>query len=242
MKSGVVISFTLPSGGGGVPDWVPTGAKFHVDFLNDRAWSEAAGIVTIDTIFGADANTQNAWGTQGVYDPATHLDANGYANGLPTFDGVLAFIGEARTKILDTATFVLRFWMTATDTGNNSASNILLAAADGNDALEIDLKNDRGFEVYSWNGTLDETQPSILNYSADGGAINVVAITVASDTLLGAANGSSVIGGALTDTDRPAANPMVAAFIDAFANRLQTVTIYDPVIDHTALAALSVVP
>src|SRR5262245_6371014 len=74
--------------GGGAPDWVPANALIHIDFVNDRAWSDGAE-VAIDTLVGADPNTVDAWG-ETEYDP-DNLNADGYA-------GTVAFIGAALTQ------------------------------------------------------------------------------------------------------------------------------------------------
>jgi hypothetical protein len=220
-------------GGEGAPDWVPANAKIFIDLVNVRAWTEADGIVSIDTLLGSDPNTENAWG------------ATSYSAGDLTADGLVysstppALISAARTKILDAATIAVKFKQLTV----NVNASLAVVAANGNDALESDLSNDH-FQEESWNGPLTGAGHHIADIANIGvGVLNAFAVTITASRLEGAANGSSVITGTLVDADRPSGNPLVAVLMDSgngyAAAALQSITIYDALPDTTGLSALS---
>lgn len=217
--------------GGGVPDWVPANAKIFIDLVNNRAWTEADGIVAVDTLLGSDPNTVNAWQTS-EYDPSL-LDEDGLAHDDAT--GLIpALIGAARTKLLTGATIVERL----RGTGVNSGA-LFVAAADGNDAVYTDASG-RAVSVKSYNGPVSISIENCTNFLEDNSAENCLAVTITGNRVDLAVNGFDVVTSALDDTDRPSANPFVACGMDFGAgNHLRSITIYDPLPDTTGLSALS---
>jgi hypothetical protein len=150
----------------------------------------------------------------------------------------VAFLGEALSKILESAT--IRYQAKLKADGGLNAS-VALLSADGNDALESDLKAYLFWKVYSWNGSLDFTGGS-EQINGDAGALNAEAITIAGGRMEAAVNGFSAFAGVVDETDRPPGNPLVAAIIQPGTNAtIQSITIYDPLADTTGLSELSAV-
>ena len=234
---GIVASAILSSGGGGggggAPEWVPANAKIYIDMLNDRAWTAADGIVTIDTLLGADANTSEGWDTS-VYDPA-HLGVHGY--GSVTDYLTMAFIGTLRTKMFTGCTLRLALENESGVTNGNFA----LLAADGNAAVEFDFDTIGGHvDGSSWSGTFSQSITSSLSNTT--GDVNVIAITLTPTRAEFAANGSGVNASVLSTDDYPVSgdSPLVAAIVSVNAQMyLQTLTVYDTFADTTGLSALS---
>jgi len=224
-----------PSGGGSIPDWVPDNAKIHIDFLGGtpqgRAWSNGAQAM-INTLLGADANTDNGFGPT-EYDP-TAFATEGYAyqNNPP------ALIGAARTLVIAGAT--VRIQVKRQPAAGNPKLRFVLVSTNGNDAVQIDAVKTIPYDVhaYSYNGPFDQIIQNI--WSDATGAANAVALTVTSSRLDIASNGSTAVAGTLGATDRPVANPLVAVVVDGdFDQALQSITIYDPLSDTTGLSELS---
>lgn len=225
--------------GGGAPAWVPANAKIHIDPVGNRAWTEAGGEVAIDTLLGADPNSEGGWGT------TDYVSSDLGADGLIYFESPPALIGSARTMVMDGATVVVRT-KRVTDVSSEQYSLIAISA-NGNDAVQIELhgagpSGDSGARAFSWNGSFVSVIPSIVN--SGNGALNCCAVTLTTSRLDIAVNGSAAVAGALTDAQRPAANPLVAGIIDPGSGQyvaLQSITIYDPLPDTTGLSELSVV-
>jgi hypothetical protein len=224
-----------------VPDWVPANAVIHIDLVGGspqgRAWVQDTGIVAVNTLLGADPNTDAGWGTTG-YVPAELTE-----NGLTYFVNPPALIGSARTMMMDSATLVVR---TKKNTGDGTEEYSFIAiSADGGDAVQIELHgggitSDLSARAFSWNGGFVSVIPSIVNLG--GGALNCCALTITTSRLDIAVNGSAAVAGILTDAERPAANPFVAGIIDPGSGRyvaLQSVTIYDPLPTTAGLSELS---
>jgi len=226
-------------GGGGRPAWVPENAVIHIDLVGGDpqglAWTEAAGEVAVDTLLGADPNTETGWGASD-YNPAM-LAANGYGDG-ETAGTNPAFIGELLTRYLSDNTLVVQFYQ------NELASGpvVLLLSADGNDAMEtkiaVEAENSDA-KIQSWNGSLNATAAGAANYTPGGGAINRIAATIDGIRAEIAANGSAAATGVIEDEDRPAANPFVAAMVDMSNSSIQSITLYDALPDTTGLSELS---
>ena len=220
--------------GSSAPDWVPADAKIFIDLVNDRAWTEADGEVAIDTLLGSDPSTENGWNVS-VYD-AGNLTADGY--GSASDPVTVAFIGAARSMLLDAATFTVKFKDNqSTVTG---AEDIALMSADGNDALEIDLNfgGCNNLSAFSWGGSALIDIPNFVN--STGGAINVAAITIDGSRYEAAINGSDAASATIESADRPSGNPLVSAVVAPTADKyIQSITIYDPLPDTTGLSALS---
>src|SRR5688500_16405164 len=87
----------------GRPVWVPDNAKIHIDFVNDRAWTAASGVVAIETLLGTDPDASAVTGGT-AYDPA-ELTADGLVHG----EVQPAFIGAAKSLLASGATSVFRF-------------------------------------------------------------------------------------------------------------------------------------
>jgi hypothetical protein len=224
--------------GGGAPEWVPANAKIHIDLVGGtpqgRAWVDGIGEVAVDTLLGSDPNTGNTWDTTG-YDPAD-LTVNGlvYSSHPP------AFIGSALSKLLAGATYVT----TVRDIAlNGTYRPLILASANGNDALIVDAcmgsGNPNAVSVRSYfNGTLSPTIDDIVNHGE--GTFNCVAVTIVEDHFDLAANGSDAVTVSISSDDRPLANPLVAALIEPTdLCALQTITIYDPLPSTAGLSELS---
>jgi hypothetical protein len=222
-------------GGGDVPDWVPTNAKIYIDLVNNRAWTEADGLVAIDTLLGSDPNTVNGWSTSG-YD-AGSLTADGYvrSDGQP-----LAFLGTLLSKSLAEFTGVVR--AKAVQDGHQFFGMAIMAA-NGNDAIEIDGENPshRYGRIYSWNGSLGVNTGTVTNEGT--GSENQLAVTIAGSRAELAVNGSDPVTGVIGPTERPDGNPLVATVITLDNNviAIQSITIYDALPDTTGLSALSTV-
>jgi hypothetical protein len=214
-----------------VPAWVPTDAKIHIDLVGGspqgRAWVEGTGEVAVETLLGADPNTDSAWGATD-YDPG-NLIVDGYAAATP-----IALIGVALIKVLDNATLVIR-----TAVADDVSISLAWVSEDGNDALEVDLGiGVPNVRAYSWNGTLDSIISDAVN--GDVGELNGAAVTITATRLDIAVNGSAAIAGTVSSTDRPPGNPLVAMLVDANASSpVQSITLYDPLPDTTGLSELS---
>ena len=239
-KPGMPVTFETIglSGGGGVtaPAWVPTDARVYIDLVRefsgeDAAWTAADGVVEVDTLLGGDPNTDN-YGTT-TYDPI-NLYAAGYA-------GDTAYIGAARTLALAGATLVHRLYK-----GSSAQPSLILAmSTDYNYAINIQAQTNtaapnnklRGF---SDTGTLNIATTNTLNLTA--GSINVLAATFVMTRLDLACNGSPAVSGVLGSAERPPGNPLSAVLIDVgSSNRIQSITLYNPLPTTAGLSALSVV-
>lgn len=90
------------------PEWVPAGYDIWIEprvldgFPNGRAWVAGTGIVAVNTLLGTDPNSENYQGAS-AYDPA-NLTADGLAE-----NGIVALIGEARTRVIAGATTVIKW-------------------------------------------------------------------------------------------------------------------------------------
>jgi hypothetical protein len=232
----VTASQHVDAGGSSAPEWVPANAKIYIDLVNDRAWTEADGDVAIDTLLGADANTENGWAVS-EYDPSK-LTADGYLEGT---DGlVVGLIGAARSKILDAATLTIQFKEVA-DPYDGSLS-FAVVSADGNDGLNINADaSSKQIDGGSYNGEASATIATSVN-SGVAGALNTVAVTVTGTRFEFTINGFDAQALTLEDADRPAGNPLVATLIDlgsSGVNALQSITIYDALPSTTGLSVLS---
>lgn len=224
------------AGAGGTPEWVPADAKIYIDLVNDRAWTEADGEVAIDTLLGADANTINAWGS--TFYNESFLTADGYhpdAN-----SASIAFIGAARTQLLDEATIVVQFKQVAAL--SDPIAFVALMEADGNDAIYAELRvtesSDKKAKTVSYGGPLNNEAANLGNTGID--AVNVGAVTVTATRMDIALNGGVAVAGTLTSTDRPSGDPFVAALVNTpDSTALQYITIYDALPSTAGLSELS---
>lgn len=226
-------NITHDTEGGNAPEWVPENAVIHIDFLNDRAWTEADGEVGIDTLVGSDPNTVNAWSST-EYDQE-HLTEDGYVIGS---DIPFAMIGAARTLMVTGATTRIKFKQLE---ASFSSIAIATVAADGNDAIEIDLGNaPLKVNAESWSGNMGLlTLRNIETLNSGAGSVNVIAFTMVTDRLDAAVNDVAVDTTAVDATDRPPGNPLVAWLVDAADQAIQTITIYDPLPSTAGLSELS---
>jgi hypothetical protein len=184
-------------------------------------------------LLGSDPNTANGQNSS-EYDPSL-LTADGYICNADTGVG-LAFIGEARAKILDAATIVYRV-VNVTGEFITTYSYFALLAADGHNAVEVDT--DAPTVAYAWHGV----SATIADTANDGflGALNQIAATITNTRLEAALNGSAAVALTLSNVDRPSGNPLVAVYFQTINGQdaLQSITIYDPLPDTTGLSALS---
>lgn len=215
------------------PEWVPVGALIHIDFVSVRAWSATAGQVGIDVLVGHDSDAVNGWGAN-EYN-TSNLTADGYTCPVPT--PALAFLGEAKSKLLDGATIRVRIKCLA---AGGFASIIGMSSADGNDAVEAQTIPSVG-QIFSWNGPANAETAAVVNSGV--GVVNVSAATFTATRLEMAVNGSAPIAVTLTTSDRPPGNPLVAAVLDSQGNdqgiSVQAITIYDALPDASGLVALA---
>lgn len=228
--------FIEPPGGGGAPEWVPDGAKIHIDLVRafneqDAAWVDGVGVVAVDTLLGSDPNTENAWGPSS-YNSA-NLTTNGYFNG---DDGAtIALLVGALSSVLTGATVRLRFG----SSGNAPSGDFIVASANGVDALDF-VFSALGASAYSWGGPTYLDLPSVTNVGE--GASNTLAVTTSGSRLEISCNGSEPQAGTLESSDRPEGNPLVAAFVSINTQSyFKSITIYDPLPSTTGLSALSAV-
>jgi hypothetical protein len=203
------------------PDWVPAGALYHIDFVNELAWSNGA-IVEINTLVGSDAMMLVNAG----YDPANGLNGDGYstfaANNL-----LIGILREAKEKILSGATSVMKLWAS----GEMSTSYL---SPRWSDLLTLSMQlepyygtQEEALRLYNANGTKAGEALQVLNVMA--GDINTVAMTMVPPLRLeAAANGTAAFSGdpLFEVPERPDYGTVV---IDTGRDRIQTLTIYDPV-------------
>jgi hypothetical protein len=232
-------------GGGdaGTPAWVPANAKIHIDFLGGtpqgRAWVDGTGEVAIETLLGSDPNAESGIGEPTGYDSAD-LAAGGY---MP--DTATAFLGAAKIKLLEGATFR---WVQQQIVVDGTGTMLCMSSLDGAAGIQIDVKAfessfDNSITFSSWSGSIHSTLKEQLNFAV--GTTNGIACTVTATRLEATANGyPTPIDDTLLDADRPAANPLVAAsFIyKSGTSAIQVITIYDPLPTTAGLPALSEVP
>lgn len=228
--------------GGGAPDWVPAGAKIHIDFLGGtpqgRAWVDGTGEVAIETLLGNDPVVSEVHGAANEY-LSSDLMADGYLpSGVPN-SYYTCYLGIARSSIMAGATLRYQFKCTAPVTTHTIMFG--MSSADGNDALELSIQSSAdGLSLSSWNGPVSADLNVAIN--ATTGATNVVAMTVAGMRFEAALNGhSEVIAATLMDADRPAANPLDGVWFGfrGLNSAIQSITIYDPLPTTAGLSELS---
>jgi hypothetical protein len=221
---------------------VPVDAKIYIEprildgFPDGRAWTEEGGIVAVDTLLGADPNSDAVLhNNHALYDSA-NLTADGYQMASP-----LALIGAARTMVLDAATLVISYTQVGVAT---LAPEMFLAATDGDDAIKLDISSSsRKAAVGSFNGDLFNETTATLNVGE--GAINGLAATTTLTRFDIALNGSPAVAGVVTDTDRPPSNPFTTVpFADAGGSpvppaNIRFITIYDALPSTDGLSTLS---
>jgi hypothetical protein len=235
---GVSDTFTSTTAAAGAPEWVPEAFAEGIwieprvidGFATGRAWVAGTGVVAVDALLGADANTDNGWDTT-TYDPA-NLTADGYDHSEE--DGP-AFIGAARTMLLAGATVQIevRDWDTATD-------DVILAylAASGNLGINVEGRRaalDDKLHTYSW----DEVVTSTVNDVMQTGT-NRVAATVSQTRLESSGNGSSPFAGVLTSTQWPTSgeDEIVAVILESDAP-IYSIGIKPAIVGSAGLTALS---
>lgn len=226
---GIIASAQLAAQeGGGAPEWVPENAKIHIDFPNDRAWTEADGEVEINTLLGSDANTDNGFGPT-AYDPDL-LEATGYV--MAGSGDAFAFIGAALTKLLSGSTVVLTW-----EFSGNTASLLLLDDS-GVDAIEIVMSKEvepdpSTLSASSYGGSYSRFEQDVLNTSGN----NVFAATLTPTRAELAVNGNGPYDDDLTSADWPDETLVCAlAYTDG---TFKAITIYDALPDTTGLTGLT---
>lgn len=229
--------YTPQAVAGGAPAWVPANAKIHIDFLGGtpqgRAWMAGTGEVAVNTLIGDDPNTDNHF-FSGNYDPTfSNLEPPGYGG---TNAPNPAFLGPLRTACLAAFTLRVQFYMDPLGSGNPA---IYLMDVAGDDAIETVLRitSDRRAYIDSYQGSLSAVVLNIVNITV--GAINAVAFTIAGSRAEIAANGSPAATGIIAGDDRPAGNPFMSVAIDHRGQRIQSITLYDPLPSTAGLAELS---
>ena len=198
-------------GGGGASSWVPVDAKIHIDFLGGtpqgRAWNNGAE-VAINTLLGSDPTTVSSYGATS-YNP-TYLGANGYANNSPA-----AFIGAAKTMLLNGATMVLSFKNVSAPTTD---MDILLMGEEGGDYMfsaGLGIATDRKGRLYAASDFTGIATANLANVAV--GTLNGVATTMTALRLELAMNGGTAISFPATTADRPPGTPFVFALFAAKA-------------------------
>jgi hypothetical protein len=229
---------------GGSSTWVPEDAVIHIDFIGGspqgRAWVLGSGEVAIDTLLGSDANATAGRGPT-EYDPAG-LTEDGYV--YPTEPP--AFIGALRTMVLDAATVVVTLKQIL-PTAVTDTPEMVLLSADGDFGLNWTLKGQNPPNIVmasSEAGELNTQISGVVNVALD--ALNRVAATITATRFDLAANGSAAVAGTLDEWDRPAEYPYVAVVLDTKHGgptyALQSITVYNPLVDTTGLSELSELP
>lgn len=231
-------------GGGGTPAWVPANAKIHIDLVGGtpqgRAWVAGTGEVAVETLLGADPNTEGGWDTT-EYDPAALLaDGYGRMDGMGTALDV-AVIGALRAGLLAGSTVVYQMKQIDVNTGTN---NFFMLSADGGNAVGFgQVFGSLNANASSWGGTFSETISGILNHVTDGtGAINKEAITLTPLRAEFAVNGSTAVAAIIGPDDFPVTgdDPIVAGLFEiAVGQALQSITLYDPLPSTSGLSELS---
>jgi hypothetical protein len=223
-------------GGGGAPEWVPEDAKIHIDFINDRAWTEAGGLVAISTLLGTDPNTENVIAAS-VYDSEL-LTEYGYVQ---SSDAAVAFVGAAKTLLQSGSTLTISY---SASTNAGSFYPLCMGSADGVSA-GIFVNQDYPNCVVVSVGDLSLTIENIVNYEvADPvvatAAINRLACTYSGSRFEISMNGSNVAAGTLNLTDVPAESPIdnYSIFGNGFV-AIKSITIYDPLPSTAGLSELS---
>lgn len=213
--------------GGGAPEWVPENAKVHIEFNNNRAWTETSGEVEIDTLVGTDPDTENYWGASAYNE--SDLTEDGLTN---TDSTQPALIGEALTKLLGGATVRVQFVASPAGPGGW----FVMSSANGAAALQIGPEIGGNVTVSGANEEL-VVLTSVL--TTDPGALNAIAFTLVDARFEIAASGSEE-GTATLDnpSEFPPESPLSTALLD-FGGSVQTVTLYDALPDTTGLSALS---
>ena len=225
--------------GEAVSEWVPEGAAIHIDLVGGdpqgRAWVEGTGEVAVDTLLGSDANASSAIGTT-EYNSA-YLTVDGYVVPLDSTPEP-AFIGAARTTVMDSATLVVKFKQILAGPLGTIAVNLM--SANGDDGLFVDIRmaSTRKGIIGSYNGDLTGELANLANNTI--GTYNIGAVTVTPTRLEFAMNGGVAIAGTVEEIDRPSGNPLVAAVVDTnLSVALQSITLYDPLPSTDGLSELS---
>lgn len=188
--------------------------------------------VAIDTLLGADPNTDNYWAETG-YDPEADLTADGlvYADVPP------AFIGALRSAMFSAGggTFVIGLKQVES---NVQPVDIVAVPSSGGAAIEFSFAN-RNLSV-GGGGQLSLLISNIVNaIEGTPGSVNVVAFTlVPGERLDVAINGADAVTSELDEDDWPDENEPVAFLIDT-QDAIQFIKQYAPLPDTTGLSELS---
>lgn len=221
-------------GGGGTPAWVPANAVIHIDLVGGtpqgRAYIAGTGEVAVDTLLGADPNTDGYATTE--YNSEWLVEGDG----MDQAAGV-AFIGAALSKLLAGAT--VRHVSKRNDPSKPVGVIFWMMSVDNECILEVQIKNvPPTLFVQSFNTSVTGT--GTVNTA---GAINVVAYTVAiaSRRLEAAVNGAAPAILAIPVEDLPVGSPLAASLFDQKSDHsfVQSITFYDPLPSTAGLSELS---
>jgi hypothetical protein len=231
--------YTPAASGGGAPAWVPANAVIHIDLVGGdpqgRAWVAGTGEVAVDTLLGADPNTENAWGATG-YDDA-NFTVDGYIVTDEPFYVSPAFIGPALSTVIAGCTVVVRF--KPLDAVQSGSFSFNVMSADGINCANVQGRTSepRTTSTSSYSTPLFSTISDPLNLYP---GVNAIALTLTATRIECAANGSAPIDDVMTSADVGDPYSFVAANVAAFPDiALQSITLYDPLPSTAGLSELS---
>lgn len=223
-------------GGGDIPEWVPEGAIFHIDFMNDRAWSESGGEVAIDTLLGTDSALDTNWGTT-AYNPAS-IAANGYQD-----ENAAAYLGDLRDAFVAGSTFVITTHEASSVlSGRHNFTPLAVIPEVSGEAFQADIVQ-TGTRIQAENWELPvSVQSDAYNLLTIPGT-NKYAFTATPTRFEAALNGTLVLTGNITggwaDTSGYTGALIYTDTSGNTATFWRSITVYDALPDTTGLAALS---
>lgn len=173
------------AGGGGAPEWVPDNAKIYIDFVGDRAWTEADGEVAIAALIGS-----REVAPFDAFDP----DDIG-VDGLACFGttSTATALGTLLTK-LKTNDWTIVFTWKHSGTQNDYARNLLIGWDEngvGDYGLTIEVRAPSFSDRVRSRDFDGEGPQSIANANTAGGT-NILAETFTAEKIAISLNGEAV--------------------------------------------------
>jgi hypothetical protein len=211
----------------------PANAKVYIDFITQRAWTEAANAeVAINTLIGNDTvNTANGTGTT-LYPAAARFTAQGLKGYNKDDGGVgpekpFALLGTAKTLMLAGGTIVIKF----AASGIGWAASLAMVDTPGNEALYLDGILDDAqnrFAMGTWNGSLSVNDDGFLATDATNAYAATMGPTIGAVSL----NGRTAKSATLISADWPPYHGFVVdngySLRGGSNTYLKSLTIYPP--------------
>lgn len=169
--------------GGGAPEWVPENAKIHIDFMNDRAWTEADGEVAIDTLVGS-----RAVAPMDEFDPEDITE-----DGLGCFNdsGYACPQGTFLTELQTNDWTAVIQWKHSGDQGANPRPLLqVMNEADGDRGIEPQVKSTL-FDNKVRCRDFDANGPQSSGAADTAGGTNLLALTFTSTKIAISLNGEA---------------------------------------------------